>query len=63
MKFPIFNLEPQDLAVLWAIIDRYPVYRDARYEIRFSIFGITFHPSVSVKGLIKDIFGDRPYSV
>jgi hypothetical protein len=60
MQFPIFKLTPGDLALLWALVDKYPQYRDKRYEIRAKIFGITVHPSFSVKGIIKDIFGDRP---
>lgn len=58
--FPLIKLSPEDRALFWAMLDRYPSVRDIRYEIRFKVFGFEIHPSASVKGIIKDIFGDRP---
>ena len=60
MSFPLIKMSSEDRAMIWAIIDKYPSVRDLRYGINVKVFGISIRPSVSVKGIIKDIFGDRP---
>jgi len=60
MDFPIFKLQPDEVAAIWAILGRYPQYLNKSYELNFSVFGIHIHPSMRVSGLVKDLIGANP---
>ena len=56
MSFPIFRLTSEEVAVIYAILDKHPDAMGYKYEFKKSIF----HWSISVKGLVKDLIGAHP---
>lgn len=60
MTFPIFEISLAERMVIYNILDRYPEAMARKLEIKFKLFGISIHPSVSVKGLVADLIGEHP---
>ena len=60
MSYPILQLSEVERAVIYTILRRIPGFMTAKWEIKVRIFGITIHPSVSIKGVIADAIGEDP---
>ncbi len=56
MDFPIFKMRPDEVAVIWGILLRYPNELDKKYAFRFG----PFRPSVRVKGVVEKLIGPSP---